>query len=92
MNDGTPPAIWTVVLSHEADKALSALPRQVQGRIVEALDKLAFDPMGAAGVKALKGRDGYRVRVGDYRIIYELDGGELVVLVLRIGNRRDVYR
>lgn len=89
---GKRPAIHTVVLSHEADKALSALPRQMQVRVIEALDKLAFDPMGAAGVKALQGRDAYRLRVGDYRVIYEIEGGALVVLVLRVAHRREVYR
>ena len=44
------------------------------------------------GSKSLTGREGYQVRVGDYRILYTVDRGELLVCVIEIGNRRDIYR
>ena len=83
---------WTVQIEGKARKEFRRLDAQTRARIIDALDTLASDPMGAAGVKALQGRDGYRVRVGDYRIVYDLDDGALIVLVLRVAHRREVYR
>lgn len=50
------------------------------------------DPSKASSVKPLKGREGFRLGVGDYRAIYKLDDGVLVVLVVRVGHRKEVYR
>ncbi|GAA4397212.1 hypothetical protein GCM10023187_06320 [Nibrella viscosa] len=59
--------------------------------IVEALEHLAIDPR-PPGVKKLKGREGlFRFRVGDYRIVYQIFDGELLIIVVLIGNRRDIY-
>ena len=88
--DGRP--IHTIVFSRAADRSLASLPVREQARVVAAIDALAADPAGAANVKALKGRDAYRLRVGDLRVIYEFDGDAMVVLVLRIANRREAYR
>mgnify|MGYP001146854820 CR=1 FL=1 len=52
---------------------------------------LAEDPRPPAARK-LQGRDGYRVRVGDYRILYTIDDGVLLVVIVTVGHRRDVYR
>jgi mRNA interferase RelE/StbE len=60
------------------------------GKIVTALKDLATD-LRPFGYKKLKGRPGYRIRVGDYRIIYQVKDNILTVFVLIIGNRRDVY-
>ncbi|MFZ4774838.1 MAG: type II toxin-antitoxin system RelE family toxin [Terrimicrobiaceae bacterium] len=60
-------------------------------RIHQAIDKLQEEPR-PAGCKKLAGSENrYRIRVGDYRIIYEIEDGAVRVLVLAIGNRRDVY-
>lgn len=82
---------YQVELKPRADKQLRALPRPVQLRIVRTLDELADDPR-PHGVKKLAGaEDLYRVRVGDYRIVYQIADKRLLVLVVRIGHRRDIY-
>lgn len=73
-----------------AVRALRKLEPQIQRRIQGAIALLAQDPR-PPGARALKGRDGLRVRVGDYRVIYTVDDGVLVVVVVRLGHRRDVY-
>ena len=60
-------------------------------RIRAAIDGLAENPRPSGAVK-LAGRDDYRVRVGDYRIVYAVDGAERLVVVARIAHRREVYR
>lgn len=83
---------YAVELSKRAAKELHKLDRPVQARVLAALALLRDHPRPAT-VKALVGRPGYlRVRVGDYRIIYILDDGKLLVLVLTVGHREAIYR
>ncbi len=63
----------------------------MQARIAAAIEALADEPR-PHGVVKLAGRDDFRIRVGDYRIVYAVDDAERVVLVARIAHRRDVYR
>jgi mRNA interferase RelE/StbE len=72
-------------------RSLERFPRQVQKRIVERLESLRDNPRPPGSVK-LAGEDAYRVRVGDYRIIYAIYDDRLVVLVIDIGHRGEVYR
>lgn len=75
-----------------AAKALRKLDRQIARRILVAIERLADDPR-PPGCVAIKGGGGeLRVKVGDYRVVYDIEDGELIVLVLRIGHRREVYR
>jgi mRNA interferase RelE/StbE len=75
-----------------AEKALRVLPRSAQRRIARTIDALGEDPRPRGAVK-LAGVDSlWRVRVRDYRIIYSIEDRALVVLVIRVGHRRDVYR
>ena len=68
------------------------LPASLRSRLQKHIDALEDNPR-PPGVKKLKGqRDHWRIRVGDWRIIYTIEDRELIVLVLRIGNRREVYR
>lgn len=83
---------YAVVLKPAAVRALRKLPEDVRRRVAAHLDALAGDPR-PPGVEALQGAsDLYRVRVGDYRIVYQLEHKALVVLVVRIGHRREIYR
>jgi mRNA interferase RelE/StbE len=72
-------------------KDLRSIPKNDVKRILTRIDKLADDPR-ADGCEKLTGSDHYRVRQGMYRIIYEIQDDVLVVLVIKVGNRRDVYR
>jgi mRNA interferase RelE/StbE len=83
---------YQVEIARMAQKALAALPRKEQQRVRAAIDLLADEPR-PPGCVALAGEERvYRVRVGDYRILYEVFDDRLVVQVVRIGHRRDVYR
>ncbi|MDJ0322363.1 type II toxin-antitoxin system RelE/ParE family toxin [Cryobacterium sp. PH31-AA6] len=73
-----------------AVKPLRRIDPQDRGRVHGAIALLGEDPR-PPGARALQGRDGYRVRVGDYRIIYTIRNDILVVVVVTVGRRRDVY-
>jgi len=83
---------YTVVLLPAARRQFASLPKSVQERLRPHLDALAVNPH-PHGVTKLKGRFEYwRIRVGDYRVVYTIDGDRVVVSVVRIGHRREVYR
>ena len=82
---------YKVVISNSAAKSLKALPKKTQARIVGVIDSLADNPFPPAA-KKLKGREGYRIRTNDYRIIYTIEKQILVITVLVIGHRKDVYK
>lgn len=83
---------FRLVFKRSAAKELAGLPKAAQNRIRTRLLALVEDP-SPKGAKALRGHpDLLRLRVGDYRIIYRVDGGELLVLIIKVGHRRDIYR
>ena len=82
---------YRVLLTKAARKQLDALPTPAIESVSERLLQLRDNPR-PSGCKKLQGRDGWRVRVGDYRVIYHVQDDALVVLVLTVGHRRDVYR
>ena len=68
-----------------------SIPKPDQLRIVGVIDLLGDNPLPPKALK-LRGREGYRIRVGDYRILYTFDGKVMAVLIIKIGHRKDVYR
>ena len=82
---------YTLFIEKRAQRTLSRIARQDQERIADAIRRLADEPR-PHGVKKLSGRDAWRIRVGDYRILYEIHDERLVILVVDIGHRRDIYR
>lgn len=74
-----------------ADRQFRKLPKNVQARLTLHLDAVTQNPR-PPGVEKLKGEEGYRLRVGDYRVLYEVQDDVLLVLVVRVGHRREVYR
>lgn len=82
---------YTVIIKKSAQKELDSLPKKLQLRIIGVIDLLAVNPF-PPNAKKLQGRDGYRTRTSDYRILYNVDGDQLSVLVVRIGHRKDVYK
>jgi len=83
---------YSILLAPPAERQLKSLTDSVQKRIVKRLKSLRENPR-PQGVKKLAGEeDLYRIRDGDSRIIYTIQDKELIVLVVKIGNRKDVYR
>ena len=82
--------MYQVVIEKQVQKQLAKISPPDYTKIVAALKDLANDPR-PHGYKKLKGRPGYRIRVGDYRIIYQVKDNILTVFVLIIGHRREVY-
>jgi mRNA interferase RelE/StbE len=81
--------MYQIVLKKPAKKFIDKLPLNEKRRIVSAIEQL---PNGE-DIKTLKGHTNlFRLRVGDYRIIYTIDNGELVICVIDVGNRGDVYK
>jgi len=86
------PKQYTIRIVASAARALRKIPTAMRARIARAIDGLADDPF-PSGERKLQGEEqAYRLRVGDYRVIYDVLPEELVVLVLRSGNRKDIYR
>ena len=81
---------YRIELRPAAVRAVRKLDPQVRRRVQGAIALLAQDPR-PPGARALQGRPGLRVRVGDYRIIYTVEDDVLLVVVVRLGHRRDVY-
>ena len=83
---------YRIEIKPSAADALVRIPQPHRGRIERKVDRLADNPR-PGGAKALKGGPSlYRIRVGDYRVVYQVQDAALLVLVVRIGSRGDVYR
>lgn len=82
---------YQVIIKNRASKDLQSLPKPIQLLISGAIQKLAVDPHPPTARKLIN-RPGYRVRIGDYRIIYTVQNEILMINVIRIGHRREVYR
>ena len=84
-------ASYSLLLTRSAAKELDGVPTKDRHRVVARIAALADDPR-PMGAEKLSVANKYRVRQGDYRILYEIEDAALVVTVVRVGNRRDVYR
>jgi len=82
---------YTVILKRSAEKELDRLQQDVHRRITKKLVELEDDPR-PPGMKRLQGSDGYRIRVGDWRILYVVNDETKTVEVVAVGRRREVYR
>ena len=83
---------YTIEFSQKAERQFKDLPRSVQLKIAPKISALAETPR-PRGAKKLEGQDDiYRIRAGDYRIIYQVQDKALIVLVVKIGDRKEVYR
>ena len=81
---------YTVCIKRSAEKELDRLPIKVYDRIIKQLISLSDNPR-PHGVKKLHGREGYRIRVGDYRILYVIDDNEKKVEIVSVAHRKEVY-
>jgi len=82
---------YELLIETRAQKQLAKITQPYQDRIIAAIRGLAGQPKPAAS-KRLSGRQAWRLRVGDYRVIYEINEESLLILVITIGHRREVYR
>lgn len=81
---------YRVEFTASAAKEVRQLDRVVRRRVLVLLQALSDEPR-PHGARRLRGRDGWRVRIGDYRVLYDIDDEGATVLVVKVGHRRDVY-
>ncbi len=82
---------YSIRILRRAQKALARLPKRDYERVRDAIRALAENPR-PPGARKLTDREGWRIRVGSYRVIYEIDDANRIVTVLDIGHRGDIYR
>ena len=82
---------YSLFIRKSAQKALGRIPPPIQDRIIGAIRDLANTPR-PSGVKKLSGRPAWSIRVGDYRVIYEIHDDRPAITVVEIGHRREIYR
>lgn len=82
---------YEVEFKRSALKELKKLPKEITLRISKAIDKLSLNPR-AGNVRPMIGSTSWRLKAGDYRVIYDINDNKLVILVIRIRHRKDVYR
>ena len=81
---------YEIIFSDKAFQQLKKLDRPVQERIIATLERIRIRP--EAHVTRLVGDPGYRLRVGEYRVILDIDKGRLLILVLKVGHRKRIYK
>jgi len=85
--------MYKIVFTRQASRDIRRVPQNVVRLIREKLDQVAADPHAKhTNVTRLQNRPGYRLRVGDWRVIYDVEQDRLVILVLKVGPRGEVYR
>jgi mRNA interferase RelE/StbE len=84
-------AVYSIFFKDSVRKDLDSIPKNDLQRIIVRIGNLAEDPR-PAGCEKLSGQEKYRVRQGNYRIIYSIQDTELTVWVVKVGHRREVYR
>lgn len=83
---------YTIAYTPTAARTLKKLDRQIARQIITAIEALQSNPYPQGAIQLKGGAGELRIRTGNYRIIYEVEHGELVILVLKLGHRREVYR
>ena len=82
---------YNIIFKKSVSKDLKNIPKKDVRRILEAIKTLAKNPRPPQS-KKLSGQEKYRLRQGNYRILYSIEDDELIIQVVKIGNRRDIYR
>lgn len=82
---------YRLFIEKSAQKSLDKINNPSQDKIINAIQNLSKDQK-PSGVKKLSGRDAWRIRIGNHRVIYEIDDKQQIILVVDIGHRKDIYR
>ncbi len=82
---------YQVLINPSAEKQILKLAKEVRIKIADSITNLGTEPR-PKNSKKLKGREAYRIRVGDYRVIYEIQDNILLVTVIAAGHRKDIYK
>ena len=82
---------YRIEIDRSARKGLEALDGPVHGRVVAAIRALAADPRPPGSLKMVN-RDAWRIRIGNYRVVYEIHDQVLIIAVIEVGHRKEVYR
>ena len=82
--------MFTIKFEGRSFKELGRLKKEDRDRVLKAIKQLQVDPR-PVGCRKLKNREGWRVRIGDYRVIYTIHDDELIILILKVGHRKEVY-
>ncbi len=82
---------YTIFIERYAQKQIMKLDKKSIPVIKKSIAELADNPR-PTGYKKLKGEDAYRIRVGKYRVIYEIDDGRILITVVSVGHRKDIYK
>jgi len=83
--------MFEIVIPHPVGKQIKKLPKKIHERVLKQIERLAGNPR-PLNCKKLMGEELFRIRVGDYRVIYAIDDAHRHVVIARVGHRREVYR
>ena len=85
--------MWDIVIEKRAEKTLASLPKKLRERIMNAIDRLAYGPyQPGLDVKPLAGRPEWRLRVGGWRVLFRVYKDEIIIIVVSVSPRGDVYK
>ena len=82
---------YNIEWKHSAARELRKLPRQAVLRILQAVEQLATEPYPPGVRKLVGAQHTYRIRVGDYRVVYNVVSSTLIIQIIRVGHRREIY-
>lgn len=82
--------MYIVKFTENTESQLKKLEKEVQERIIKVLERIRIRP--ETFVEKLVGEPGYKLRIGDYRLILDIDRNKLIILVLKIGHRKNIYK
>ncbi|MBC8421444.1 MAG: type II toxin-antitoxin system RelE/ParE family toxin [Actinobacteria bacterium] len=82
--------MYEIIFSQKAGKQLFKLEKNIQERIITALERIRIRP--EAYIIKLVGDPGYKLRVGDYRLIMDIDNNNLLILIIKVGHRKNIYK
>lgn len=85
--------MWDIVIEKRAEKTLASLPKKLRERIMNAIDRLAYGPYQSdLDIKQLAGRPEWRLRVGGWRVLFRVYKDEIIIIVVSVSPRGDVYK